>query len=62
MTDPSHTTPEPTNGRDHHGLTWEDVEGLRSLAESLSQNFGDRAAVAPLLSLADRIAALLPPR
>lgn len=42
-------------------FTWEDVDGLRSLADSLSNNLG-AVAVGPLLDLADRIAALLPPR
>jgi hypothetical protein len=38
------------------------VDGLRSLADSLSNNLGPGISVAPLLDLADRIAALLPHR
>lgn len=44
------------------GFTWEDVDGLRALAESLSGNIINPGSVAPLRNLADRIAALLPPR
>ena len=43
-------------------FTWDDVDGLRSLAESLSSNIGNSAAVAPLLDLANRIEGLLSPR
>jgi hypothetical protein len=43
-------------------FTWQDVDGLRSLAQSLSNNLGGGISVSPLLNLADRIAALLPPR
>ena len=45
-----------------YGFTREDADGLRALAESLLRNLGDKVPVAPLLSLADRIEALLPPR
>ena len=49
---------EPAEWAKH--FTWEDVDGLRSLAESLANQLG--VSVTPLLDLADRIAALLPPR
>ncbi|MSP63224.1 MAG: hypothetical protein EXR72_23365 [Myxococcales bacterium] len=44
------------------GFTWEDVDGLRALAESLGGTIHNPESVAPLRDLADRIAAMLPPR
>ena len=52
--------PTPEDWARH--FTWEDVDWLRSLADSLSSNLGPGISVTPLLNLADRIAALLPPR
>lgn len=49
--------PEPS-----HGFTWADVEVLRDASEDAELTLDDPAAAEHLDRLADRIAALLPPR